>query len=70
MGRKKLQELNVRVPKFLKDFGKLHNKHSLVSRFTIVFPQKRVPILVKIALLVINLYKGRVDMEFGDKRKN
>jgi hypothetical protein len=64
------EKLQKKAQEFLKDNDRLLAKYKLEARLVVNFATKRkVPLLSKIALWIVNKQGGRLDMQFEYKDK-
>jgi hypothetical protein len=59
-----------RAQKYLKENDNLLRRHGLILKLVVTFPKRRkVPLLSRWALKIINRQGGQLDIEFNEGRK-
>lgn len=64
------ENINEKMKSYLAENGKLLEKYKMSMRLVINFPTKKsIPLLSKLAMKVVNLQGGILDIQFIDDKK-
>ena len=67
--RKKALSFQKRVEELREGYKALHKKYSIDATLTVMFPQKKIPRLARLALKIVGRYGGKLEIQLFDSKE-